>query len=109
MNGCYLGTDVATTLAKLISDHADVSKLRAQNNESFPFFNAVTADLTPVSKSKVNVQFDTFKIGNILPVKAPPSATGSLDTTYVDTEMRISRGDKGNLFVLLMEDPTFRL
>lgn len=88
---------------------ADVAKLRAQNNEGFPFFNAVTADLTPVSKSQVKVQFDTFKIGNIVPIKAPPAAKGSLDTTYVDSEMRISRGDKGNLFVLLMEDPAFRL
>lgn len=34
---------------------------------------------------------------------------GKLDITYVDEEMRISRGDKGNLFVLLQEDPKARI
>lgn len=29
--------------------------------------------------------------------------------TYVDEEIRISRGDKGNLFVLLQEDNKARL
>jgi len=67
VSGCYLVTATVHSIGKLTRARADVSKLRAQNNEGFPFFNAVTADLTPVSKSKVNVQFDTFKIGNIVP------------------------------------------
>lgn len=33
---------------------------------------------------------------------------GELAITYLDEEMRISRGDKGNLFVLLMDDPEDR-
>lgn len=33
---------------------------------------------------------------------------GELAVTYLDEEMRISRGDKGNLFVLLMDDPDDR-
>jgi hypothetical protein len=36
------------------------------------------------------------------------SASGELAITYLDDEMRISRGDKGNLFVLLMDDPDAR-
>lgn len=33
---------------------------------------------------------------------------GELAVTYLDEDMRISRGDKGNLFVLLMDDPDDR-
>jgi hypothetical protein len=36
------------------------------------------------------------------------AAAGELAITYLDEEMRISRGDKGNLFVLLMDDPEDR-
>ena len=55
----------------------------------------VDADLTPASESQVNVQFRKFKILGLIPVTAPESAKGSLDTTFLDEEMRISRGDKG--------------
>lgn len=83
--------------------------LRAQNMESFPTFNQVTADLTPVNAKKVAVQFDYFKILGLIPVKAPDTARGSLEITYLDEELRVSRGDKGNLFVLKMIDPSYRV
>ncbi|KAL2938669.1 putative plastid-lipid-associated protein 4 chloroplastic [Bienertia sinuspersici] len=83
--------------------------LRAQNIESWPFFNQVTADLTPVNSRKVAVQFDYFKIGGLIPVKAPDSARGSLEITYLDEELRVSRGDKGNLFILKMLDRSYRI
>ncbi|KAG0448709.1 hypothetical protein HPP92_027704 [Vanilla planifolia] len=44
-----------------------------------------------------------------LPFKAPGSGRGELEITYLDEEIRISRGDKGNLFVLKMVDPSYRV
>jgi hypothetical protein len=41
-----------------------------------------------------------FKIFGLIPVNAPPSARGELAVTYLDEDLRVSRGDKGNLFVL---------
>lgn len=81
----------------------DAPNGKARNQETTPFFNSVKADLTPETKSRVAVQFTEFKILGLIPVKAPPSAKGNLDTTFVDETMRISRGDKGNVFVLLMD------
>ncbi|CAL5183123.1 unnamed protein product [Lathyrus oleraceus] len=83
--------------------------LRAQNMESLPFFNQVTADLTPLNTRKVAVKFDTFKIAGFIPVKAPDTARGELEITYLDEELRVSRGDKGNLFILKMVDPSYRI
>ncbi|KAF5448599.1 hypothetical protein F2P56_029111 [Juglans regia] len=83
--------------------------LRAQNMESWPFFNQVTADLTPLNAKKVAVKFDYFKIGGLIPVKAPDRARGELEITYLDEELRVSRGDKGNLFILKMVDPSYRV
>lgn len=60
----------------------------------------VEAELTPESKSRVAVQFKRFKILGLIPINAPPNARGKLDTTYLDETLRVSRGDKGNLFVL---------
>nr|GMC78565.1 probable plastid-lipid-associated protein 4, chloroplastic [Ipomoea batatas] len=72
-------------------------------------FLQVTADLTPVNASKVSVKFDYFKIAGLIPIKAPDRACGSLDITYLDKELRVSRGDKGNLFILKMVDPSYRV
>lgn len=60
----------------------------------------MSAELTPTSASAVDVQFKEFRVGPIK-IKAPETARGALDTTYVDQEVRVSRGDKGNLFVLV--------
>lgn len=87
----------------------DAKALRARNQEPFPFFNGVEAELVPMSDSEVRVNFKTFKLGGFVPVPAPETATGTLDTTYLDEEMRVSRGNRGNLFVLLMEDPEERI
>ncbi|KAK4438272.1 putative plastid-lipid-associated protein 4, chloroplastic [Sesamum alatum] len=87
----------------------NVDTLRAQNMESWPFFNQVTANLTPLNSKKVAVQFDVFKIGGFIPVKAPARARGELEITYLDEELRVSRGDKGNLFILTMLDPSYRV
>ncbi|XP_043707149.1 probable plastid-lipid-associated protein 4, chloroplastic isoform X3 [Telopea speciosissima] len=63
----------------------NVDTLRAQNMESWPFFNQI-------------------------PIKAPERARfGELEITYLDDELRISRGDKGNLFILKMVDPSYRV
>jgi len=87
----------------------DVERKRAKNQETAPFFSSVTAALTPTSPSAVAVQFKTFRLFGFVAVTAPDAARGALDTTYVDEELRVSRGDKGNLFVLLQRDPEARL
>ncbi|XP_062175873.1 probable plastid-lipid-associated protein 4, chloroplastic isoform X1 [Alnus glutinosa] len=87
----------------------NVDTLRAQNMESWPFFNQVTADLTPLNARKVAVKFDNFKIAGLIPIKAPGRARGELEITYLDEELRVSRGDKGNLFILKMVDPSYRV
>ena len=87
----------------------DAGRLRAKNQETWPFFSSVTAALTPTSKSAVAVQFKTFRLLGFVAVTAPEAARGALDTTYVDDELRVSRGDKGNLFVLAQSDADARL
>ena len=83
---------------------SDVFKLKAENREVISFFGfdinrGITADLTPVSDSEVAVQFRRFSIGPIS-FNTPRSFRGRLDVTYLDDELRLSRGDKGNLFIL---------
>lgn len=51
----------------------------------------VSAELIPESSSKVKVQFKEFKLLGLIPVKAPASATGELEVTYLDEELRVSR------------------
>ncbi|PRQ19957.1 hypothetical protein RchiOBHm_Chr7g0222921 [Rosa chinensis] len=44
----------------------NVDTLRAQNMESWPTFNQVTADLIPLNARKVAVKFDYFKIAGLV-------------------------------------------
>ena len=65
--------------------------------------NSVRAELIPRDDGRtVDVQFKRFGIG-WLRIPAPASARGFLETTYLDADLRISRGDKGNLFVLVRD------
>eukprot|EP01018_Ginkgo_biloba_P034928 Gb_39531 [translate_table: standard] len=61
--------------------------LRAQNLETWPFFNQVTANLTPISGKRVAVKFDEFKIAGLISVKAPERARGELEITYLDDNL----------------------
>ena len=78
----------------------------AKNSETVQYFGflnvprAVTAAITPMSPSKCAVQFKQFSFFNALSINCPPSFKGELDVTYVDEDLRLSRGDKGNIFVL---------
>lgn len=83
----------------------DAINLKAYNSECVDYGllkvnRKVTADLSPMNKRKVAVQFKKFSIGP-LSFNAPNSFKGELDITYVDDDMRLSRGDKGNIFVLI--------
>lgn len=82
----------------------DTETLTARNKEGPPFFNQVSAELIPQNDRTVKVQFKEFKILGLIPVKAPASAAGALEVTYLDEELRVSRGDRGNLFVLRMQN-----
>ena len=82
----------------------DTTSLTAENSELvdyrlFKLPRKVSAQLVPMSSTKVEVLFKKFTIG---PVKfnAPSTARGTLDITYIDEKLRLSRGDKGSIFVL---------
>jgi len=78
--------------------------------ETWPFYNSVTGDLTPLNSKTVAVKLQVFKILGFIPVKAPDgTARGELEITYVDEELRISRGKGNLLFILKMFDPTYRI
>lgn len=87
----------------------NVDTLRAQNMESWPFFNQATANLVPLNARRVAVKFDSFKIAGLIPIKSRGSGRGQLEITYLDGELRISRGNEGNLFILRMVDPSYKV
>ena len=81
----------------------DIENGRALNAEKvLGIRNSVEAELTPATKNKVKVQFKKFKVGPT-GFTAPEGLKGELSVTYLDDEMRISRGDQGNVFILLRE------
>ncbi|KAJ1434992.1 Plastid lipid-associated protein/fibrillin conserved domain [Sesbania bispinosa] len=87
----------------------NVDTLRAQNIETWPFYNQATANLVPLNSKRVAVKFDFFKIANLIPIKSPGSGRGQLEITYLDEDLRISRGNRGNLFILKVVDPSYRV
>eukprot|EP00808_Paulinella_micropora_P001037 g48336.t1 len=92
----------------------DTSTMRASNAEVTRFFGfanvprKVEAELTAISPSEVAVQFKKFTIGPIN-VNAPSKFKGRLDVTYIDPDFRLSRGDKGNLFVLVKDSDSVKI
>ena len=72
----------------------DVAGGRACNAERvLGVRNAVDIALSPATRNRVDVRFETFRIG---PLAIPaPDLTGSLDTTYLDEDMRSASFVKG--------------
>jgi hypothetical protein len=92
-----------------ILQHIDAFGLAAKNEEWILgglVKNAVKAELKPRKDGKtVDVGFVQFRLAGF-PVNVDPlKFKGVLETTYLDDSLRISRGDKGNLFVLSREGP----
>lgn len=107
-----LGVNKRLKPAGPIYQTIDAANLKGRNDEisrwasrRFPWFGKrfsrfVEIDLIPLSDSKVRARFRRFGIGPWIRFKMPSRSIGELDTTYLDELIRISRGDKGNLFVL---------
>ncbi|XP_022726730.1 probable plastid-lipid-associated protein 4, chloroplastic isoform X2 [Durio zibethinus] len=66
----------------------NLDSLRAQNMETWPFFNQATANLVPMNARRVAVKFDYFRIAGLIPIKSPGSGRGRLEITYLDEELR---------------------
>ena len=82
----------------------DTASLSAENSEVVSYFGIkvprkIKADLSPESGQFTQVKFKKFIIGPV-GFDAPDSFKGALDITYVDDEVRLTRGDLGNIFVL---------
>ena len=95
-----------------ILQRINVKTLRAENSEILSYFGlpsfkgSVSANLIPVSKSKADVQFDRFSFGFFKFSVVPLKLGGSIDITYIDDDLRLTRGDKGNIFVLTKKKGT---
>ena len=90
-----------------IEQYLDTENRQAYNSEVvnyfglFPVERKVNAALYPQSARLTNVQFEQFELfGGLVKIKAPSQFKGSLDVTYLDESLRLTRGDKGNIFVL---------
>ena len=106
-----IGKDKIGRKTGAISQKINVRNLKAENSEVISFFglppfkSSVTANLRPESKSKAGVIFDRFSVGGIK-FPAPKGYYGFIDVTYIDDDLRLTRGDKGNIFVLTKKKGT---
>lgn len=108
-------------------DEVDIFTLQVKNEETFEpfpfvkFTNASTVDLEAQTDSRAAVRPKDYRVAG-MKMNAPPktpsrmamememgaSGAGSLawlDTTFVDGEMRISRSQSGDIFILVRDDP----
>ena len=91
-----------------ILQHINAESLRAYNEEwvlGGLLRNSVRATLAPApadATRTVDVQFTRFGLG-WLKIPAPAKARGTLTTTFLDGDLRISRGDRGSIFVLVRD------
>lgn len=77
---------------KLVSTHSPFLHPSKKNK---------TATIEPETDQRVGVYFQKLMIG---PIKVNFKSYNYLDTTYLDQTLRISRGGRGNLFVLIRDD-----
>ena len=87
-----------------IIQNIDTTTLSARNSEVvqyllFPIPRSISAELSPVNGKFTDVKFKRFQLGPI-GFDAPDSFRGALDITYLDQDVRLTRGDRGNIFVL---------
>ncbi|TFJ88436.1 hypothetical protein NSK_000010 [Nannochloropsis salina CCMP1776] len=92
-----------------IYQYINLARGTARNEEQIrpiPFLpaieEAIDATIEPVSSQRVNVFFQRLFLG---PLNFKFQSENYLDTTYLDKDMRISRGGRGNVFVLIRDDP----
>ncbi len=89
-----------------IIQNIDTKNLRAENREKVRYFGivdvprSVKAKLTPVNSQFTDVQFERFELGPVGFDVPEGKFKGALDVTYLDDDVRLTRGDKGNIFVL---------
>jgi hypothetical protein len=88
-----------------IIQNIDTTTLSAKNSEivRYGFVDvprSVTAVLSPVNGKFTEVKFKRFMLGPIGFDAPKDKFKGALDITYLDEELRLTRGDKGNIFVL---------
>jgi hypothetical protein len=75
-----------------------------RNAEGFPLFTAATAELTPMGDDpgrRAEVAFLELKTFGLFAQTPPASGSlGSYEYLYLDDELLITRGNRGNLFVM---------
>lgn len=103
-SGLILGKDRPGKRVGPILQKIDTKALAAENSEVVDYFgikvpSKVTAELSPQTDRLTNVQFKRFSLGPF-GFDAPEKFKGYLDITYLDEDLRLTRGDKGNIFVL---------
>lgn len=69
----------------------------------FRISTAINAELMPVSPFRFDVNFVNFNFLGFININVEKNDrfTGWLEVTYLDEDLRISRGNRGNVFVLV--------